>query len=158
MANEMMSVEGQLVGMPLAGPESFSPQQLDYLKRALGVDETVLWSGNRYWWSDTSNLQLSEAASNFEVIRVKVKDDWALPPTFIFFPGNNAGFDVSLIGYEGGTLTIKSSKFSVSGSTVSLAEKIMWQVKTDKTVNVNTDTSFIQFSEIVGIHRIAGGN
>ena len=157
-SNELLSAGAALVGMPLAGPESFSPQQLDYLKRALGVDETVLWSGNRYWWSDTSNLQLSEAASNFEVIRVKVKDDWALPPTFIFFPGNNAGFDVSLIGYEGGTLTIKSSKFSVSGSTVSLAEKIMWQVKTDKTVNVNTDTSFIQFSEIVGIHRIAGGN
>lgn len=38
MANEIMSVEGQLVGMPLAGPESFSQQQLDYLKRALGVE------------------------------------------------------------------------------------------------------------------------
>lgn len=37
MANEIMSVEGQLVGMPLAGPESFSQQQLDYLKRALGI-------------------------------------------------------------------------------------------------------------------------
>ena len=43
--NQMMSVEGQLVGLPLAGPESFSQQQLEYLKRALGVDETVLWSG-----------------------------------------------------------------------------------------------------------------
>ena len=157
-SNEIMSVEGQLVGIPLAGPESFSQQQLDYLKRALGVDETVLWSGTRYWWSDTSNLQLSEAASNFEVIRVKVKDDWALPPTFIFFPGNNAGFDVSLIGYEGGSLTIKTSKFSVSGSTVSFVEKMSCQVKPDKTVNVNTDKSFIQFIEIVGIHRIAGGN
>lgn len=156
--NNIMSLEGQLVGMPLAGPESFSQQQLDYLKRAIGVDETVLWSGNKNWWSDTSNLQLSEAASNFEVIRVKVKDDWDLPHKFIFFPGNNAGFDVSLIGCEGGTLTIKTSKFSVSGSTVSLAEKFAWKVKTDKTVNVNTDTSFIQFSEIVGIHRIAGGN
>ena len=157
-SNEIMSLEGQLVGMTMAGPESFSQQQLDYLKRALGVDETVLWSGTRNWWSDTSNLQLSEAASNFEVIRVKAKDDWALPPTFIFFPGSNAGFDVSLVGYEGGDLSIKSSKFSVSGSTVSLAEKILCQVKPDKTINVSTDQSFIQFSEIVGIHRIAGGN
>ena len=43
--NQLLSVEGQLVGMPLAGPESFSQAQLDYLKRALGVDETVLFEG-----------------------------------------------------------------------------------------------------------------
>ena len=161
MTNEIMSVEGQLVGMPLAGPESFSQQQLDYLKRALGVDETVLWSGTRNWWSDTSNLQLSEDASNFEVIRVKAKDDWTLLPTFIFFPGNNGFFDVSLIGSEGGAsgyLAIKTGKFKVSGSTVSLAEKFTWHVNQDKTVYVATDKSFIQFIEIVGIHRIAGGN
>ena len=117
--------------------------------------ETVLWSGTKFWWNDTSNLQLSEAASHFEAIRVKARDDWSLPHTFIFFPGDNAGFDISLIGYEGGALAIKTSKFSVSGSTVSLAEKFSWQVGSDKTVTVNTTTSFIQFSEIVGIHRIA---
>ena len=44
--NQILSVEGQLVGMPLAGPESFSAEQLAYLKRALGVDETVLWEGS----------------------------------------------------------------------------------------------------------------
>ena len=37
MSNEIMSVEGQLIGMPLAGPESFSQQQLDYLRTALGL-------------------------------------------------------------------------------------------------------------------------
>lgn len=158
MANEIMSVEGQLIGMPLAGPESFSQQQLDYLKRALGVDETVLWSGAKYWWNDTSNLQLSEAASHFETIRVKAKDDWALPHTFIFFPGDNTTFDVSLIGYEGGKLTIKTSLFSLSGETVSLSEKIMLNVGSDNKVTTSTETSFVQFSEIVGIHRISGGN
>lgn len=35
--NNIMSLEGQLVGMPLAGPESFSQQQLDYLRTALGL-------------------------------------------------------------------------------------------------------------------------
>ena len=152
-SNKITSVEGQLVGMPLAGPESFSQQQLDYLKRALGVDETVLWSGTKYWWSDTSNLQLSEAAANFEAIRVKAKDDWLLPHTFIFFPGDNSEFDVSLIGYEGGQLSIKTSKFIVSGSTISLAETFTLQFGSDKNVAVNTATSFIQFSEIVGIGR-----
>lgn len=71
--NQMMSVEGQLVGMPLAGPESFSQQQLDYLKRALGVDETVLWEGT-ITKTDTTNVNvvitLSESVLNFDRIRV----------------------------------------------------------------------------------------
>ena len=117
--------------------------------------ETVLWSGTKYWWSDTANLQLSEAASHFETIRVKAKDDWALPHAFTFFPGDNAAFDVSLIGYEGGKLTIKTSKFNVSGTTVSLSEKIAINVGSDKTVTTNTSVSFVQFSEIVGINRTA---
>ena len=45
-SNEMMSVEGQLVGMSLAGPQSFSNQELNYLKGALDVDETLLFSGD----------------------------------------------------------------------------------------------------------------
>ena len=53
-SNEIMSVEGQLVGIPLAGPESFSQQQLDYLKRALGVGT----------WTDVS----SEIAKNTTII------------------------------------------------------------------------------------------
>ena len=66
-SNEIMSVEGQLVGMPLAGPESFSQQQLDYLKRALGVDETVLWDGGN---SGATSATLSESLMNFESIKI----------------------------------------------------------------------------------------
>lgn len=36
-SNEIMSLKGQLCGIPLAGPESFSQQQLDYLRTALGL-------------------------------------------------------------------------------------------------------------------------
>ena len=38
---QINSVAGQLVGLPLAGPESFSQQQLDYLKRALDVSNNI---------------------------------------------------------------------------------------------------------------------
>ena len=65
-SNEIMSVEGQLVGMPLAGPESFSQQQLDYLKRALGVDETVLWNGD----NGATSATLTESILNFETIKI----------------------------------------------------------------------------------------
>lgn len=49
--NQIMSMEGQLVGMPLAGPESFSQQQLDYLKRALGFE----WQDITSTMTNTSN-------------------------------------------------------------------------------------------------------
>jgi hypothetical protein len=70
-SNELLSAGAQLIGMPLAGPESFSQQQLDYLKRALGLDETVLYSGlkaNGDGGSATYNL--SELPTNFQIIKV----------------------------------------------------------------------------------------
>lgn len=66
--NQILSVEGQLIGMPTAGPESFSQQQLAYLKRALGVDETVLWSGTLNTLN--SNIECSENLSNFSTIKI----------------------------------------------------------------------------------------
>ena len=52
--NNIMSIEGQLIGMPLAGPESFSQQQLDYLRSALGLGT----------WTDVS----SEIAKSTTII------------------------------------------------------------------------------------------
>lgn len=72
--NELASVEGQLVGMPLAGPESFSAEQLAYLKRALGVDETVLWEGTKTAPTGDNRLSLSvvfsETVANFEYLKI----------------------------------------------------------------------------------------
>ena len=70
--NNIMSLEGQLIGMPLAGPESFSQQQLDYLKRALGVDETVLWTGEASGVNAT--MSLSESFTNFKRVRFYIDE------------------------------------------------------------------------------------
>lgn len=70
--NNIMSIEGQLIGIPLAGPESFSQQQLDYLKRALGVDETVLWTGEASGASAT--MSLSESFTNFKRVRFYIDE------------------------------------------------------------------------------------
>ena len=68
-SNELLSAGAQLIGMPLAGPESFSEQQLTYLKRALGVDETVLWEGTAVM-SNNPSLVLSESAMNFKFVDI----------------------------------------------------------------------------------------
>ena len=73
-SNELLSAGTQLIGMPLAGPESFSEQQLTYLKRALGVDETVLYENNSpsQIISDTL-LNLSESYLHFEKVKLYLR-------------------------------------------------------------------------------------
>ena len=154
MANELMSVEGQLVGMPLAGPESFSQQQLDYLKRALGVDETVLWTGEASGVNATMNL--SEAYTNFERVRfVSYEGNPDIPYWWsevctngtVLYPSyvrtNSASAEIAgmwalLSSNDNKTLTISIATVRTNGGTQGAnSGKIM---------------------KIIGIHRIAGGN
>lgn len=125
----------------------------------IGTDETVLWEGARYWWSNTSNLSASENLSNFETIKVIAGDDWELPIQEFYFPGWNAGFDISLIGKEGDNLVIKSSKFGVNGNQISLLSQTQCGIASGKTIaTTNWTTSFIQFRKVIGINRISGSN
>lgn len=154
--NQMMSVEGQLVGMPLAGPESFSQQQLDYLKRALGVDETVLWDNGT-----TTSATLSEGMSNFERVR------------FYFVRGEGRQFVQEVTGssndgtvilfhsiaYTNGWISTFSYRYSVSGTSFSPTEyAIELAIKTGTTTVTVRTTTAPTIVKVVGIHRIAGGN
>lgn len=152
--NNIMSIEGQLVGMPLAGPESFSQQQLDYLKRALGVDETVLWTGEASGVNATMNL--SEAYTNFERVR------------FVTYEGNT---DIPYWWSE--VCTNGTALYPSYVRTNSASEEIagMWTLESsndNKTLTITVATirknggtqvtNSGKILKIVGIHRIAGGN
>ena len=153
-SNELMSVEGQLVGMPLAGPESFSQQQLDYLKRALGVDETVLWTGEASGVNATMNL--SEAYTNFERVRfVTYEGNTAIPYWWSEVCTNGTALYPSYV-------RTNSARDEVAG---------MWTLESsndNKTLTItvatirknggNQGSNDGKIMKIVGIHRIAGGN
>ena len=125
----------------------------------IGNDETVLWSGDRHWWADTSPLTTSENLSNFETIKVIAADDWELNQQEFYFPGLNVGFDISLIGKEGNNFVFKSSKFGVNGNQISLLSQTECGIDSNKKIaSTNWETSFIQFKKIVGINRISGSN
>ena len=166
--NELASVEGQMVGLPLAGPESFSVQQLAYLKRALGVDETVLWEGSLTGdlpngWTAT----LSELATNFEKIRV----------CYAKSPGSNSTSDrgwgtmefyTADLATLGNIVTIFSAMRSgtnifvlftqIDGwNTVNLSSNGGWQEKPNVSATISSSVRCYPF-RIIGIHRIAGGN
>lgn len=161
--NQILSLEGQLIGMPLAGPESFTPQQLAYLKRALGVDETVLWSGT--YSSNTTSITLSESYLNFDIIEVH----WS---------HNNVTNEIQR--YETAPIassTSRKARWLVhSGREDSngiFAFTAVWIQDTETTFkksqcfyrniayNANNNGSAVNELvpiKIVGIHRIAGGN
>lgn len=155
----MGSVEGQLVGLPLAGPETFTVQQLAYLKQAMGLRETVLWEGSAFL---NTEVQLSENVTNFE---------------FVYIEGyTNDGEHERLIGYSSTYVLRKTNPASsISISMVSFAPPWGWKLAqvtiTPTTAQLTaskeqaftsrsapTDLSTMPITRIVGINRIAGGN
>ena len=158
MANEIMSVEGQLVGLPLAGPESFSQQQLDYLKRALGVDETVLWEG-----SAASSFTVSENITNFEYLRVCIKyngmNSWCYG-TIV----SNAQFTIACVGYASNSKD--RNRLQLFGGSFTSSNGLAFSSESGRCIYFANDSSTIggggtaacYIQKVVGIHRIAGGN
>ena len=154
-SNKIMSVEGQLIGMPMAGPESFSQQQLDYLKRALGVDETVLWEGN---YESTGSITLSESFKNFELIRVEFITNDNISFTSIF---NSAEQNTNMVlssCYVRSAVTglsIKASQYTLTNTTITFARGHDVSVGQSAT---QTSGNKLTIKRVVGIHRVAGGN
>lgn len=160
--NEMGSVEGQLVGLPLAGPETFSVQQLAYLKQAIGLDETTLFESATAATSGT----LSESPANFEKIRVyanragygtsgansnlssytEVSTRDGVPPSF---------FLVAALASTNG-MFVPHAVYNLSASAFSHADGRILNMAASPTVTLNS--TLLGILKIVGVHRIAGGN
>ena len=162
-SNKIMSVEGQLVGMPLAGPESFSAQQLDYLKRALGVDETVLFESSN---GGVTSFTTSEPIENFSEIWFYVKggEDADFPVAKAILPMGFTDYSANVAICYGspysltGSLAITwTTRFTRSGNAFTFTSSYYGGGhNTTPTANVNNNIGWV--FKVVGIHRIAGGN
>lgn len=157
MTNEIMSVEGQLVGMPLAGPESFSQQQLDYLKRALGVDETVLWENASGAAPSAFPVSLSETTANFERVRFYFRP-WSSNDCVVEKMGNQTLFMLES-NWINSNQTVAPYSFldilSASGTQLSFLRGCFNQWSA---TSITEDSTQFRLYKVVGIHRIAGGN
>ena len=153
--NNIMSVEGQLVGMPLAGPESFSQAQLDYLKRALGVDETVLWSDD----SGATSVTLSESYYNFERVKFTYLFVTNLLECTVPTQSNVSSLWLGNTIYRSGD----SNPLQIIGLPVSITNSgLTATTNTGRTWwypgNSGSTFSALKLVKVVGIGRIAGGN
>ena len=153
-SNEIMSLEGQLCGIPLAGPESFSQQQLDYLKRALGVDETVLWEASALT-DHTTSCNLSESVTNFEQIQVVFQTN--NNNTFCCnYTGDTSFIPVGTVIVGNDTTVIhKYAQFSITNSGSTLTRQYCCEHSNS---NNPASSDVIWLYKVVGVHRIAGGN
>lgn len=166
--NQILSVEGQLVGMPLAGPESFSQQQLDYLKRALGVDETVLYNNTS---GNDGDVTLSESITNFTRIKIYFSTTRAYTSGTYYYGGKFVEFDVADIsvsnkiwisdttgnGSNANTVVFKVQSYDISNSGTSLTWKTATQLYYNgSSFAVSSNKTYVY--KVIGIGRIAGGN
>lgn len=149
--------------MPLAGPESFSQQQLDYLKKAMGVDETVLWSNSSGLQLDSGvSIVLSEATTNFDRIMLYhgiTSMSWGVINTF---PGKATRYELVRDSYDRSSSIIRdgqdlSSSNNVTFTTSRGIRRIQFNTDGTFTLSTSQSTEFKLF-KVVGIHRIAGGN
>lgn len=156
--NEMGSVEGQLVGLPLAGPETFTIQQLAYLKKALGLDETVLFSAMSQTPGDTQQTyNLSESTANFERVRVYIlrpMGSGALRGVAfleLYTDTLGSGFGVPL-KYSGAY----DASYLDGAYYCKVISATQWQDL--KSAQGTGYSYYAHIYKIVGVHRIAGGN
>lgn len=170
--NQILSVEGQLVGMPLAGPETFTPAQLAYLKGALGVDETVLWEADLTVAVQDraagTTFTLSETPANFEILKVYCAKKWPVTEA------NDCGafcneVSTAMLSKQNGGVMMLQGFMAANDVVYQLYTKLTGCLTTTITEASGLQTSTGQGSlsasliylhpyRIVGIHRISGGN
>lgn len=162
--NQMMSVEGQLVGLPLAGPESFSKKQLEYLKRALGVDETVLYEADSVTNNTAGQIfSLNESVLNFERIRITVDNmEFSNRPCTQEYTVLNSSSIFIIPDLNGGTLPSVNIPYAVyninsDGNLVCQRRGLLYGT-IDRPYHTSGDNRGYCLMKVVGIHRIAGGN
>jgi hypothetical protein len=67
MSEPLMSVAGQLVGIPAEKYSGINGIVVDPVNKTIGLDETVLYTGT----SQTTSFNLSESPANFKQLRIK---------------------------------------------------------------------------------------
>ena len=160
--NQILSIGNQLVGMPLAGPESFSQEQIEYLKRAMGIDETVLFESN----TAVSTFTTSEPIENFEELKVIVKATEgnsstmkaiSLLPVTSDYSSAIAFTFLSKYQLSGTWVLNWAAKYTRSGNTFTLSD-VRYEGANNNTQAAGGNNSVGYVYKVIGIHRIAGGN
>ena len=161
--NQILSVEGQLVGMPLAGPESFTAEQIAYLKRAMGIDETVLFSGTA---TGQTAINLPESIFNFERVKIWIRSkvDANNPTSIVEYPisSSDTALNMFLTDRYDTTWQWITWRFTYgitnNGTTLTETSNAYGGSQSSNSWGAGANVHNQEIYKIVGIHRISGGN
>lgn len=148
--SEVLSVQGQLVGIPVEQYTGVSGIVVDPVNKTIRADETVLYSG------DGTDLSLSEDIYNFERLRFKVDPGQGMKYIEVA-PAGTLAFGA----FNGvGTAWIKFFRLSYDSTshkfTVARTKAIgVTFDNTSTTWSASIDSDLAGIKEIVGINRIA---
>lgn len=162
-SNEIMSVDGMLVGMPLAGPETFTAAQIEYLKRAMGIDETVLFENS----TQVDTFTTSEAIENFSELKVIIRgnDSTAANPmkaVSVVIPTAAYSSSIAFSFLCKYSMTSEfvlqwCAMYNRSGNTFTKANcRYSGAQGTTAANGVNANVGGVY--KVIGVHRISGGN
>ena len=155
MSNEINSVAGQLVGIPVGQVYTAGKGiKIDNVNKVVSVDETELWTGDLKGQNSTANL--SDSVINFERIKVYGHTDdgseygWSYElETYGLTRHYQIGVSVSNNGWS------KWFVFGLNGTVLTnvCGKALTWGSATWSNINNNWG-----ITKVVGINRIAGGN
>lgn len=158
MANEINSVAGQLIGIPIGQVYTAGPGiKIDNVNKVVSVDETVLYDCSDNYVYGTNSVTLSESYKNFEIIKILNSKG----NVQFYYPANSQGVALfALTNITDHFLWLVPWTFTsdtvYAGSTGKL-----WTVGSTSNENIPSNAPsnrWIQPIKIIGIHRIAGGN
>ena len=166
MSEPLMSVAGQLVGIPAEKYSGINGITVDQNNKTIGLDETVLYTGT----SQTTSFNLSESPANFKQLRIKF-DEMGTGARFGYMYCNDPSLaSIGAVGLNFFTndstdsVHIDSVRFAVNSNalTMNYAQK-KWLSLNDNSQSSQafgaaSILSAIKIYEIVGINRISGGN
>lgn len=154
MSNEVLSVQGQLVGIPAEKYEGVSGIVVDPVNKTVALDETVLWSGA--YSTSTTSIALSESLSNFERIKVlwQHDNDTSARRMWQEYPNDTVEFFCTLGRADSSSGRILFEAWWTNGTT-SLSKKFCrWNYMSNGSAGTSwTDANELVPIKVVGINR-----
>jgi hypothetical protein len=159
MSEAIVSVAGQLVGIPVEKYTGVSGIVVDPVNKTIRADETVLYSGTPS--SVTSDIPLSENPANFEYIDVFARWTYNSPGQhincYVRIFGNETNFSLSGDGTYNNSSTTDFQTWRVVGDYALSSTKISviraYRVTSTGTGGSTSDT--LKILKVIGINRKA---
>ena len=170
MSEPLMSVAGQLIGIPAEKYSGTNGVTVDQNNKTIGLDETVLYDGGTGYQPGTGtaptnvNIQLSEAITNFDYLRIYLGGK--LSGVIEFMPGTATTTESAANHKVYRTAPDNTNNDTIVGVLITIVANDATQLNFRcgyssswaSAYRSGEDWGYYILYKIVGVNRISGGN